>query len=64
MCLYVTAGTGQLSVVILKALRTVVQALPDKYFTLLHAFFVLMIFEFGIQPPVEPQDAKFISSYK
>jgi len=64
MFIYITTGSGQLLVGKLKPFVNVNHAFPPRFFITLHAFFVIKIFEFGIQPPVEPQDARFKSSYK
>jgi len=61
---YITAVTLQLSIGTLKPLRTENHAFPPRFFMLRHAFLVMTTFEFGIQPPVKPQDAKLISRYK
>jgi len=61
--LYITSGIGHLSVGKLNALITVNHEFPKRFFTILHAFFDMKIYEFDFQPPVEPQDAKFKSIY-
>jgi len=61
---YITTGIGQSEDGKLKDLIIENHAFPATFFRELHAFFAMYILEFGIQPPVEPQDARFKSSYK
>jgi len=62
--LYITATIGQLVLKKLKALAIVFDTFPKTFFPKLHALFVTKTIEFGFQPPIELQDATFISSYK
>lgn len=62
--LYITTDNGHVTFGKLKPFIAVYHAFPLSFFIVLHAFFVTYTFEFGIQPPVEPQDSKFKSIYK